>query len=88
MCMCICILIGLGAALYIASLGLVMDQPVDTKKPLPPSGVEAKRIQRAAVWCDGLAKLMGVVALLLILCCLCCKDVSFAGKSSSRSDYD
>lgn len=83
MCIVICVMIGLGAALFI--VGQALD--VESKKVLDTKAKpeEKERMQAAAKWCVNLSYLMGSVALLLTLCCMCCRDVSF-GKG--KDDYD
>lgn len=87
MCIAICVLISVGAALFICGQAinsrLVGDDP--NVKPVAKAG-KAARMQRAVAWCMQLAQLMAVVAFLLILCCLCCKDVAFKG--AGRSGYE
>ena len=86
MCIAICIMICLGAALFITSQALksrVAGDPDDVAKH---KGRKMDML-RAAQWCEQLAYLMGAVALLLILCCLCCRDVEFGGQHI-KDEYD
>lgn len=83
MCISICVMICLGAALYVTAQALESRSRADAPK-------DQKRLadmRRAALWCTQLAYLMGAVALLLILCCLCCRDVEFGGRHI-KDDYD
>jgi hypothetical protein len=89
MCICICVMIALGAALFVA--GQALDTEIQITLPKNPTmpSKELLAMQRSAGWCLNLAKLLGVVSFLLILCCLCCKDVAFNGAGrSSRSGYE
>lgn len=82
MCISICILIVLGAVLYIVAQAL---ESRDMKHP--GSKTHDLAMRRAAIWCTQLSYLMGAVALLLILCCLCCRDVDF-GSRHIKDDYE
>ena len=83
MCIIICLMIGMGAALNIVGQALASE---GTYPPSKPRKDEMERMAKASLWCINLSYLMGAIALLLILCCLCCRDVSF-GKSG-KDDYD
>ena len=86
MCMVICVMIGLGAVLNI--VGQALDQELVIKtKGQPPSTPKEMRLLRGSQWCINLSYLMGAVALLLILCCLCCRDVDF-GHGEKHDDYE
>lgn len=83
MCIVICVMIGLGAALNVAG------QALDYEGKYHPSKAKADelvKMKKASLWCINLSYLMGGVALLLILCCLCCRDVAF-GKGG-KDDYE
>ena len=82
MCVFICILIVLGAVLYIVAQAL---ESYEEHHSPSKQQMDAKR--RGAIWCTQLAYLMGAVALLLILCCLCCRDVDF-GSRHIKDDYE
>lgn len=83
MCISICVMICLGAALYVTAQALI------SRAGAHPSDKKDRDTDmlRAAKWCEQLAYLMGAVALLLILCCLCCRDVEFGGRHA-KDDYD
>lgn len=83
MCISICVMICLGAALYVTAQALISRARAhhSDKKDRDTD------MHRAAVWCEQLAYLMGAVSLLLILCCLCCRDVDFGGRHI-KDDYD
>jgi hypothetical protein len=86
MCISICVMICLGAALYVTA------QAIQTRLDADPTDVAKHKgrkdeMRRAIRWCTQLAYLMGAVALLLILCCLCCRDVEFGGRHI-KDDYD
>lgn len=86
MCISICVMICLGAALYVTAQALISRVGGDPTDVAKHKGREADML-RAAKWCEQLAYLMGAVALLLILCCLCCRDVEFGGRHI-KDDYD
>lgn len=83
MCISICVMICLGAVLYVTA------QALESRMIAHPSDKKDRDtdMRRAAVWCTQLAYLMGAVSLLLILCCLCCRDVDFGGRHI-KDDYD
>ena len=86
MCIAICVMISLGAALYITAQALESRIVHDLRSKKPDQHRDSE-MRRAAVWCTQLAYLMGAVALLLILSCLCCRDVEF-GSRHAKDDYD
>jgi hypothetical protein len=90
MCIAICVMISVGAALYITAQALesriIHDETQKSKNPASDQRRDSK-MRRAAVWCTQLAYLMGAVALLLILSCMCCRDVEF-GSHHAKDDYD
>lgn len=88
MCIAICVMISLGAALYITAQALESRSRHDeTQTSKKPNLRRDSEMARAAVWCTQLAYLMGAVALLLILSCLCCRDIEF-GSRHAKDDYD
>ena len=86
MCISICILIVLGAVLYIVAQALNTRITYDGADIAKHKGRKADMI-KAIMWCTQLSYLMGAVALLLILCCLCCRDVEF-GSHHEKDDYE
>jgi len=84
MCIVICVMIGLGGALNIVGQALAYEK---LYPPKTPGKQEMERMAKASLWCVNLSYLMGAVALLLILCCLCCRDVTF-GKHGKDDDYE
>ena len=86
MCIAICVMISLGAALYITAQALQSRLTYDEADVIKHKGRKAD-MKRAIMWCTQLAYLMGAVALLLILSCMCCRDVEF-GSHHAKDDYD
>lgn len=86
MCISICVMICLGAALYVTAQALQSRLNMDEAAVTKHKGRKAE-MKSAIRWCTELAYLMGAVALLLILCCLCCRDVEFGGRHI-KDDYD
>ena len=82
MCIVICVMIGLGAAINIVGQALAYEGKYPPSKPGPN---EMQRMAKASEWCINLSYLMGAISLLLILCCLCCNGVSF-GKAT-KDEY-
>lgn len=90
MCMCICVMIALGAVLNVVGQGLDQDRVIREQKEAAAKTSLTKsdiRVMRAAAWCKNLSYLMGAVALLLILCCQCCQGVTFDGHHASSGEY-
>lgn len=86
MCISICIMICLGAALFVTAHALQTRLDADPTDVAKHKGRKAE-MKSAIRWCTELAYLMGAVALLLILCCLCCRDVDFSGHHI-KDEYD
>lgn len=86
MCIAICVMIVVGAALNIC--GQALDQELKiAQQAKVPNVKKMEELTRGSMWCINLSYLMGAVSLLLILCCLCCRDVDFGGKGS-KDDYE
>jgi hypothetical protein len=83
MCTCICVMIALGAALYIAGQALEQELKVGKKWTIR----QQEELARGSMWCINLSKLFGVVAFLLILCCQCCRGVDFEGAGGGMSHH-
>lgn len=85
MCSAVCALIVLCAALWISGLAL-------RDRAAHNGAKEQDKLTRASKWLMDLARLSGVVAFLLILCCYCCQGVSFKGVSrvsgASSASYE
>ena len=82
MCIAVCVLIAAGSALFIVAAGIQTKLAPNPDDKKPPSAKERATLARTVAWCTQLSQLFGVVALLLILCCLCCQGVAFKGKDS------
>lgn len=89
-CMVVCVMIAVGGVLNIVGQALEQELKIkqDKNAKVPITQDQMDRLIRGSQWCLNLSYLIGAVTLLLILCCLCCKGVSFGGSSGSASDYE
>lgn len=79
MCSAICVLIVVGAVLFVCAQGMQTKLGPDPDVKKAPGADETQRLAMGIMWCMNLSYLCGALAILLILCCLCCRDVEFKG---------